>query len=324
MHMPTRKYADRLTVGVDVGGTKIAAGLVDFDGRVHERMRVETPDTTTEQIVGAIVEVTRQLRDRGGADVAAVGIAAAGYIDAERSTVLFAPNIVWRNTPLRDLVAAQIGLPVVVENDANAAAWAEFVFGAGRDVSDMMMLTVGTGLGGGVVTDGQLYRGSYGIGGEVGHMRVVPGGERCGCGNRGCWEKYASGSALVREAQALASSGAPRAAAILERADGDPTAVTGQMVTELAGEGDPASVELLAGLGKWLGEGIASCAAVLDPALVVVGGGVADADDLLLDPARTAFAAQLTGRGYRPELRIERARLGLAGIVGAGDLARID
>lgn len=320
---PERRYGGALTIGLDVGGTKIAGGLVDRAGTVVHTSRVETPDTTTESIVSAIVDLTRELRAVGGEQVAAVGIAAAGYIDAARSTVLFAPNLVWRNTPLRELVASQIGLPVVVENDANAAAWGEFVFGTGRDVEDMLMVTVGTGLGGGIVASGQLYRGAFGIGGEVGHIRVVPDGHRCGCGNRGCWEVYASGTALVREARALAASGSPKAGAILELAGGDESAITGGMVTEAATLNDPAAVELLEELGTWLGEGIASCTAVLDPALVVIAGGVAEAGELLLAPAREAFRRQLTGRGYRPVLEIERASLDLAGIVGAGDLARI-
>ena len=237
--------------------------------------------------------------------------------------MLFAPNIVWRNAPLRDLVAAEIGLPVVVENDANAAAWGEFVFGTGAEVDDMLMVTVGTGLGGGIVADGALYRGSFGIGGEVGHMRVVPDGHRCGCGNRGCWEVYASGTALVREARALAASGSPKAGAMLDLAGGDAADITGGMVTEAATHGDPAAAELLEDLGRWLGEGIASVAAILDPELVVIAGGVAEAGDLLLGPAREAFGRQLTGRGYRPVLAIERATLDLAGLAGAGDLARI-
>jgi len=320
---PERRYGGALTIGLDVGGTKIAGGLVDRAGTVVHTSRVETPDTTTESIVSAIVDLTRELRAVGGEQVAAVGIAAAGYIDAARSTVLFAPNLVWRNTPLRELVASQIGLPVVVENDANAAAWGEFVFGTGRDVEDMLMVTVGTGLGGGIVASGHLYRGAFGIGGEVGHIRVVPDGHRCGCGNRGCWEVYASGTALVREARALAASGSPKAGAILELAGGDESAITGGMVTEAATLNDPAAVELLEELGTWLGEGIASCTAVLDPALVVIAGGVAEAGELLLAPAREAFRRQLTGRGYRPVLEIERASLDLAGIVGAGDLARI-
>ena len=212
---------------------------------------------------------------------------------------------------------------MVVENDANAAAWGEFQFGAGHDVDDLLLVTVGTGVGGGVVLDGSLYRGAFGVGAEIGHMRVVPDGIRCGCGNRGCFEKYASGSALVRDVRAAARAGSLMAAEVLDRAGGDVDAITGPLVTEAARDGDPFALEQIAAVGRWLGEGIASLAAVLDPAVVVIGGGVSEADDLLLDPVRAAFAAQLTGRGHRPMLEIRKARLGnRAGLIGAADLTR--
>jgi glucokinase len=221
-------------------------------------------------------------------------------------------------------VVAATELPVVVENDANAAAWGEFRFGAAEDVDDMVCVTVGTGIGGGLVLDGAVYRGAHGVGAELGHMRVVPNGHLCGCGNRGCLEQYASGSALVREARALASAGTVFAARLLELAGGDPEKITGPMVTGAARDGDGASRELLTDLGRWLGEGLASFAAVLDPAVFVIGGGVSAAGELLLAPAADAFRRNLTGRGYRPEAEIRVATLGNdAGIVGAADLARV-
>lgn len=314
-----------LTVGVDVGGTKIASGVVDEGGRVLEHEQVETPDSSGRDVAGRIAGAVADLvgRHRERHDVVAVGIGAAGYVDSGRSTVLFAPNIRWRDEPLRDRVAERVHLPVVVENDANAAAWAEFRFGAGSHVDDLVLLTVGTGIGGGVVLDGALHRGAFGVAAEVGHLRVVPGGERCGCGNRGCWEQYGSGRALVREARELVRSGSPLALALTDACGGDADALEGPVVTRLAGEGDLASIELVADAGRWLGEGLASIAAVLDPAVAVVGGGVSAAGDLLLGPMRTAFAHELTGRGHRPTMEIRLAELGnAAGIVGAGDLAR--
>jgi glucokinase len=311
----------RLTVGVDVGGTKIAAGVVDEAGAMIAEARKDTPAASPQEIVDAIVDVVAELR--AGHDVEAVGVGAAGFVDASRSTVLFAPNLALRNEPLEDAVQKRTSLPVVVENDANAAAWAEFQFGAGRDVDDMVLLTIGTGLGGGLVLSGELYRGAFGVGGEVGHLRVVPGGYLCGCGNKGCWEQYASGSALVREAREFARSSPPQADRLLELADGQVDRIDGPMVSTAAAEGDVAARELLEDLGRWLGEGIASLAAVLDPAAVVVGGGVSEAGDLLLDPARYSFARQLTARGHRPTLEIRPATLGNeAGIIGAADLAR--
>lgn len=312
-------------IGVDIGGTKIAAGVVDDSGRILAKASRRTEADDAAGIDRAVADLFAELS--AGYEVGALGVAAAGFISSDRATALFGANIAWRDYPLRDRIAALVGrpgLPVVVENDANAAGWAEFRFGVGRDVDDMLLLTVGTGLGGAVVVDGRLVRGTWGVAAEVGHMRVVPDGHLCGCGLRGCWEQYASGRALVREARAAAAAQPDRAARLLELAGGDPGRVSGPSVTQAAQEGDPLSVELLAGLGRWLGTGSATVAALLDPALVVVGGGVSAAGGLLVDPAREAFAAQLTGRGYRPEARIELASLGNeAGIVGAADLARL-
>ncbi|WP_157180755.1 ROK family glucokinase [Actinopolymorpha alba] len=311
----------RLTIGVDVGGTKTAAGVVDEHGAIIRDARRETPATSPSEIIAAIGDLVEELR--GDHEVEAIGVGAAGFVDAKRSTVLFAPNLAWREEPLRAEIEKLTGLSTVVENDANAAAWAEFQFGAAHDVDDMILLTVGTGLGGGLVLAGELYRGAFGVGGEVGHLRAVPNGHLCGCGNKGCWEQYASGSALVREAREFARSSPPQASCLLELAGGRADRIEGPMVTKAAADGDGPSRELLEDLGRWLGEGIATLAAVLDPAVVVVGGGVSEAGDLLLDPARKAFARQLTARGHRPVLEIRRAMLGNeAGIIGAADLAR--
>jgi glucokinase len=310
-----------LAIGIDVGGTKIAGGVVDETGSVLEELRVESPATDAHAIEAAIEKLVTELSTRHA--IEAVGVGAAGYIDKSRSVVLFAPNLAWRDLDLKADLESTLGLHVVVENDANAAAWGEFQFGAGHDVDDLLLVTVGTGVGGGVVLDGSLYRGAFGVGAEIGHMRVVPDGIRCGCGNRGCFEMYASGSALVREARTAARSGSLLAADLLDRAGGDVDAITGPLITEAARAGDVFAVEQLSSLGRWLGEGIASLTAVLDPAVVVIGGGVSAADDLLLDPVRQAFASQLTGRGHRPMLEIRRARLGnRAGMIGAADLAR--
>ncbi|SDQ33358.1 ROK family glucokinase [Quadrisphaera sp. DSM 44207] len=310
------------TIGVDIGGTKIAAGVVTEDGRILARVRRETPATDVQAIEDAVVDAVRELRAEH--ETEAVGVAAAGFVDATRSVVTFAPNLAWRDEPLRADLERQLHLPVVVENDANAAAWGEFVHGAGRAVQDMVLLTIGTGLGGGIVTGGHLLRGPAGFAGELGHLRVVPDGFRCGCGNRGCWEQYASGRALVREARELAVTAPPAAARLLELAGGDPHRIEGPHVTRAATEGDPAAVELLADLGRWIGEGAASVVAVLDPSMVVVGGGVSAAGDLLLEPVRAAFRRQLTARGHRPEPAVELAQLGNdAGMIGVAGLARI-
>jgi glucokinase len=310
-----------LAVGVDVGGTKIAGGVVDERGRILATARRESPATDTDAIELSIEELVEELRRDH--EVTAVGVGAAGFVDSGRSTVLFAPNLAWRDEPLRSDLEKRIGLPVVVENDANAAAWGEFAFGAGEDVSDSLLVTVGTGVGGGIVLGGQLHRGAFGVAAEIGHLRVVPGGRLCGCGNRGCWEQYASGTALVRDTRDRARQGPLVARALVDRAGGDVEAITGPLITEAAHHGDPFAREQLASLGRWLGEGIASLAAVLDPAVVVIGGGVSQAGDLLLGPTRAHFAANLTGRHHRPELQVRAAVLGNeAGLIGAADLAR--
>lgn len=311
-------------IGVDIGGTKIAAGVVDDEGRILAKTRRDTEPDDAASIDAAIADVYAELSAQH--KIGAIGLAAAGFVAADRSGVLFAPNIAWRDYPLRDRVAALIDerLEIVVENDANAAGWAEFRYGAARDVEDMLTLTIGTGLGGAIVSHGQLVRGFAGVAAEVGHMRVVPGGHYCGCGHEGCWEQYASGSALVRDAQAAVVAYPDRAARILELAGGEVDKIIGPHVTAAAEEGDALAIDLLAELGRWIGEGAASVAALLDPAMVVIGGGVAAAGDLLLTPARKGFADQLSARGHRPEAEIVVAAMGNdAGIVGAADLARI-
>lgn len=310
-------------IGIDIGGTKIAGALVDPDGRITERRQVATPADDTAAIIDATAGLIRELEQAAPGEVTGVGMACAAMVDARSGHVWFAPNLSWRDLDLADEVGARVGRDVVVDNDANAAAWGEYRHGAGVDCDDMVLVTVGTGIGGGCIVDDRLLRGAFGIGGEIGHISVDPTGPLCGCGNTGCLEVFASGTALVRSARELVTSPSPRGEALRARCGGDPDALTGQDVTELAREGDGAAVELLDDLGTRLGQGMASVCAVLDPRLVVVGGGVADAGDLLIDPARRAFARHLIGRGYRPSPEVVPARLGNdAGIVGAATLAR--
>ena len=310
-----------LAIGVDIGGTKVAAGVVDEHGAIVATSRRDTPSQDPSKIEEIIGDVVRELQ--AAHDVEAVGVGAAGFVDAARSTVIFAPNLAWRDEPLRAAVEARCGLPVVVENDANAAAWAEARFGAGRGQDYLVILTLGTGLGGGLVIDGQLYRGRLGIAAEFGHLTVEPGGRRCGCGGRGCWERYASGRALVREAQELASISPAIAARLLELAGGRPEAITGLAVTQAAQDGDEAALEAFRVVGTWLGHGMASLAAVLDPGMFVLGGGVSAAGELVREPAARTLQERITARAYREVPGVRLAELGPeAGIVGAADLAR--
>ena len=308
------------TIGLDIGGTKISGGVIDGSGVILARGRTDTPAHDLAAVIAEAANLIRELSLEHKID--AVGVACAGFIDRSGSTVLFAPNLAWRDEPFKRDLESVLHLPVILENDANAATWGEFRFGAAIEADDIVLVTVGTGIGGGIVVDGVLMHGAFGVAAELGHMRVVPGGIRCGCGNRGCWEQYASGSALVREARELVLSGTPHAARLGELCGGDPAALSGPEVTRAAVEGDPAAVELLADLGAWIGEGLASVAAILDPELVVLGGGVSEAGALLVDPALAAFRRQLTGRGHRPEARFVVASLGNdAGMIGAADLA---
>lgn len=311
-----------LTVGVDVGGTKIAAGVVDERGEILATARRESPATDTEAIADCIAGLVADLSTEH--PITAVGVGAAGFVDSARATVVFAPNLAWRMEPLSAKLQERTGLPVVVENDANAAAWGEFAFGAGADIDDLLLVTVGTGVGGGIVLGGRLHRGAFGAAAEIGHLQVVPGGRQCGCGNFGCWEQYASGTALVRDTRDGARQDPESARHLIEVAGGDPDAISGPSITVAAQAGDVFALARLQTLGRWLGEGIASLAAVLDPAVVVIGGGVSEAGSLLLDPLRQHFEANLTGRSHRQVLEIRPAELGnRAGMIGAADLARL-
>jgi glucokinase len=312
---------DPLTVGIDIGGTKVLGGVVDASGRVLARERRDTPGRSAAAVEDTIVGIVGRFgRDH---DIAAVGIGAAGFVDAARASVLFSPHLAWRDEPIRDALRGRLGLPVVVDNDANTAALAEARFGSGAGHRFVLCVTLGTGIGGALVMDERVYRGAGGMAGEFGHMQVVPGGHRCPCGNRGCWEQYASGNALVRDARELLVAGSPVAHMLRERTGGDPALLTGPMVTAAAREGDPLAIELLGDMGRWLGTGLAGLTAAFDPGCIVIGGGVSAAGELFLGATREAFSRQLVGRGHRVEPRIVLAALGPdAGFIGAADMAR--
>ena len=312
---------DGWAVGLDIGGTKIAAGLVDPAGRILHRAQAATPGSSPELVERTVAELVQGLRR--WAPEAPVGVGAAGWMDPETGTVLFSPHLAWRNEPLRDRLVTVLGQPVGVVNDADAAGWAEYRFGAGQGEANLVCLTLGTGIGGALVADGQLRRGRFGLAGEFGHQVIVPGGHRCECGNRGCWEQYASGNALGREGREVARANSPVAHTLLDAARGDVEGINGALVTELAAAGDPACREIVAEAGYWLGLGLANLAAALDPGTFVIGGGLGSASDQLLEEAEASYRRHLTGRGYRPFARICRAGLGAdAGLIGAADLAR--
>ncbi len=319
----SRSAWSRSAIGVDIGGTKILAGLVQADGQVVQRSRWLTPNraATAQEVEDLLVEIIDELsRDQ---QPVAIGIGAAGFIDQESGTVRFAPHLSWRNEPLRQRIWRRVRVPVVLENDANAALWAEARFGAGRGLANAIAVNVGTGIGGAILIRGRLFRGQYGMAGEFGHMQCVVDGRPCECGKTGCWEQYASGNALVRRARALLESADPRSVALADRVAGDAFKISGPVITQLAEQGDPAGQQLISETGYWLGLGLANLAAAFDPASFIIGGGVSEAGELLLGPARTAFAEHLSGNGFRPVAQGVGADLGnSAGLIGAADLAR--
>jgi glucokinase len=306
-----------LTVGIDIGGTKIAGGVVDAQGVIVEKLRVDTP-SDTRHLATAVVDMVRHLAERH--EIGAIGVAAAGFISKDRSTIIHAPNIAWRNEPLRDELESRLTMPVTIENDANAAGWAEFRFGAGVEYDDMVMLTLGTGVGGAVVLNGELFRGGHGIGGELGHVRFERNGRLCGCGQRGCLEQYASGRALQREANDIADAGGIGAELAALRAERG--AIEGEAVSRLVLAGDPGATEALRRVATALGEACGGFQAVLDPEIFVIGGGVAQLGEDLLRPIRAAYEGAVPGFSDRPIATFEIARLvNDAGIIGVADLA---
>jgi glucokinase len=311
--------AEPHAIGLDIGGTKIAAGVVAADGRVLHRTRVPTPPGDDEAgTVAAMVKVVEQLRARDP-EVVAVGVGAAGLVEWPRGRIRWAPHNSYRRLELRRLLHEQTGLPTMVDNDANAAAWAEARFGAGAGCDDLVLVAIGTGIGGGLVLAGSVYRGSGGFGAEFGHMVVDPDGAACACGGRGCLEAMASGSALGRDGRAAAAADPAGRLATLA---GGAERVTGETVFRAAQEGDPTARSLFERTGFWLGVGIASLVTIFDPDVVVVGGGLATTGELLLAPTRASLERYVFGRAHRDLPPVAPARLGSdAGLVGAATLA---
>ena len=305
------------TIGIDIGGTSVRASVVAPDSTILASTRAATPGTVA-RTEAVLVDVVEKLRAEH--EVAAVGLAVAGFVSSDRSRVMFAPHLAWRGDPVPARLSERLGLPVVMEHDVNAAAWAEYCRGASAGASVALLVAVGTGIGAGLVLDGQVYRGAFGVAPELGHIIVVPDGRSCPCGKRGCWERYCSGTALAQTARELWEAGGPTT--LSDLAAGDPHSLTGTMVAQAAREGDPVALEAMSDLGRWLGVGLAIASDVLDPAVVVIGGGVSGAADLFLASTRTVLSGLITGRRYRPQPQLALARFGdAASVVGAALLA---
>ncbi len=303
-------------IGVDVGGTKIAAGVVSPEGEILHEVRYPSAGPR-ERLLSSIARAIDEVRE--GFEVGSVCLAVPGFVMSAENKVIFAPNLhAIEGVPLKEELGRRTGLHVTVENDANAAAWGEFRFGAGSEATHLVFITLGTGVGGGVISHGLLLRGAQGAGGELGHITIQATGPRCGCGNHGCLEALASGTAIGRRAREVASEHPNSALGQLamERT------VLGEDVTELAQGGDEAAISVLKETGVWLGIGLAGFVNVFNPEVIAIGGGVARAGELILEPARqeVRLRAQSPSRDL---VQIREATLGgRSGVLGAAALAR--
>lgn len=305
----------RWRIGVDIGGTKIRVALVDEQGVIA--LRAERPTQAQDPAEAALLLIAEML-NRAPAAVAAIGVAVAGFIEYPSGRVAFAPNLQVHHRNLKTLFEDRFALPTAVDNDANAAAWGEHLFGAGVGVDDMLLVTVGTGIGGGVICGGRLYRGSRGFAGEFGHMPISIGGPECSCGARGCLEAWASGRALGALARERPEGRAD--SEVFKLAGGRPERITGTMVGLAADVSDGYALSLLAELGTRLGVGLAGLAKAFDPELIVVGGGVSEEGESLLGPARQELGRRFSGQVAPPTL-VSAALGNDAGVVGAAHLA---
>ncbi|GAB3127837.1 ROK family protein [Tsukamurella serpentis] len=309
-----------LTIGIDIGGTSVRAGVIDDHGTVIDTARAQTP-RSARALERCLDRVVQELCVEH--EVRAVGLAVAGFLDPSREIVSFAPHLPWRDAAVPAEMSARVGLPVVMEHDANAAAWAEWVHGAAKRSEVTCVVALGTGIGAGLLIGGRLYRGAFGVAPELGHLQVVPDGRACDCGKSGCWERYCSGTALVETAIDLMGPQGSRGVLLARELADDPGSLTGRKVAAAAEAGDPVAQEAVADLARWLGVGLAMVSDVFDPDLIVLSGGVGASSRLFLDDARDHYARLLTGAKYRRKARIRATELGeRAGMLGAAALAR--
>lgn len=315
-----RTGAPALTIGIDVGGTSIRASVVDAEGQVLDTTQAPTPQSA-EALENGLDRAIRELASRH--EIGAVGLAVAGFITSDRTTVRFAPHLPWVNAPVGRELSSRLGLPVILEHDANAAVWAEHRFGSAAGGRNVVLIAIGTGIGAALLIDGELYRGSHGVAPELGHVQVVPNGRACACGKRGCWERYCSGTGLADTAIEMLAAN-PSASTILARdVVRDPGSLTGRRVAGAAQDGDRVALRAMSDFAHWLGIGFAFVSDIYDPDLIVIAGGVSSSAPAYLDEAREHYAALITGAGHRPMARIRTTQLGeAAAMIGAAELAR--
>ncbi|MFT4395086.1 ROK family protein [Gordonia lacunae] len=309
-----------LTIGIDIGGTSVRASVVDDRGTMLDTLRAQTPPTAA-ALEHCLDRLVGELTSRW--DAKAVGLAIAGFLTTDRRIVRFAPHLPWREAPVAEEMTRRVGIPVFAEHDANAAAVAEWRFGAAARGHNTVVLAIGTGIGAGFVIDGEIYRGSYGVAPELGHLTIVPDGRACACGKRGCWERYCSGTALVDTVVELLADGDWGRSQLAADVAADPGSLTGRRVARAAADGDAVALAAFGRFATSLGQGLAMIADIFDPDLIVLAGGVGAASGLFLDEAREHYARQVTGAGHRQLARIRGTQLGeTAGVVGAAEVAR--
>lgn len=308
-----------LTIGIDIGGTKISAGVVDSSGNLINSLIISTPLEGGREVISSVINLITELSKKY--TIKGIGISIAALISSDYGTIVGAPNIAnLSKLNFVNEISKEFKLPLIVENDANAAMWAEFKFGNAKGCNPVMFFIIGTGVGGGLVIDGKLFKGATGIGAEFGHMCVVPNGLLCGCGSRGCIEQYASGGALIRYANEALLANAGKSEEVLSFGAGK---LTGTGLAKAAQAGNELALAAFNKQADWLGLACASYSLIIDPQAIIIGGGVADAGELFLAPVRAAMRKYMPFAESHVPPKIIAAKFGNdAGLIGAADLVR--
>ena len=308
-----------LTIGIDIGGTKISAGVVDSSGNLIDSSRCSTPAEGGKELISSVINLIKEFNKKY--EIKGIGISIAALISSDYGTIVGAPNIAnLSKLHFVNEIKEKFELPIIIENDANAAMWAEFKFGNAKSLNPVMFFIIGTGVGGGLVIDGKLFKGVNGIGAEFGHMCVVPDGLSCGCGSKGCLEQYASGGALIRYANEALLANPDKSEEVLSFGEGK---LSGTALTKAAKAGNELALAAFSKQADWLGLACASYSLIIDPQAIIIGGGVVDAGELFLAPVRAAMRKYMPFAESHVPPKIIAAKFGNdAGLIGAADLVR--
>lgn len=309
-----------LTIGIDIGGTKISVGVVDSSGNLIDSSRCSTPTEGGKELISSVINLIKEFNKKY--EIKGIGISIAALISSDYGTIVGAPNIAnLSKLNFVNEIKEEFELPIIIENDANAAMWAEFKFGNAKGLNPVMFFIIGTGVGGGLVIDGKLFKGANGIGAEFGHMCVVPNGLLCGCGSKGCIEQYASGGALIRYANEALLANPDKSEEVLSFGEGK---LSGTALTKAAKAGNELALAAFSKQADWLGLACASYSLIIDPQAIIIGGGVVDAGELFLAPVRAAMRKYMPFAESHVPPKIIAAKFGNdAGLIGAADLVRV-